>query len=981
MGHVTKNEFIDYRYGIVTQAKDANGNRTYVTLDEFGRVIQQDYPDGGQILTDYFDSVFPRYTKTRTLISSGNYATSYEFKDGFGRTIQTAVQDATGYLITRTFYDGMGRVESSWGPFHDHTYTYPATPWLEYPGSTTTYDDRGRVVSTVMTDGATKTYTYSGLETTITDPDGKKKTEIRDYKGRVLEIVEDPDDFNYHTYYEYDAFDNPTKITDHLGNETVMVYDTLCRKIQMTDPNMGTWHYDYDANGNQIMETDAKGQMKVMEYDGLNRLESKTFVNTDDNPVYYTYDDASCPNGVGMLYLESNGVVTSTVQAYDAMGRVLASTKEIQGAAYNPTSYLYDLAGNLTNIYYPDGYPVAYTYYPGTSLPYQVIGQLGATLATFSGYAPNGSPCRIDYDNGAYTDQVFDGQTLRLESIVTTDANSEPVQNFSYSYTLTGNLATKVDSRLPQSVAYTYTYDNLHRLTRETGTDGTNRCIGYDAIGNIQAQVDNGESLVYGYGGAGNNQPLISIHRGGGPFYYYEHDNNGNMTQGWDFSGLYNPVARTVQYDGYDMPVSITLGNDTTLFAYDGNGTRAVMEVAGGDLTHYVTASYEVLNGAPVKYISGCGMTIAKIDENGVMTYMHQDHLGSSTASTDALGVRLGGMDYRPFGLENSSWGTFTDKYRYTGQEKDFSTGLYNYDARLYDPIIGRFISADTIIPDLLNPQSLNRYAYCLNNPLAYTDPTGHNGIPYSSPWGTTLWAYGDPLNTWADFAYRWDYEIDVYRAGSWETAEKHPNLYAIENTGYSFVQPLASFLKLGSSFGEHGWKVDSLMEIVYGCDAFVTVGAAIEGPLSKGLSNLGNSQFGNSVGSRLARLFADETGAVGSWGPKSGADFIVSENGTAVHASQSKMIESITNSGATKIGPTHATTESGQIFHMNTSSGPIEARVMNGRPGGGPNQGPRTIVTRPGTREYVHPNGARIEGPVPLNQRKAIGHIHGQTF
>ncbi|MFC1953475.1 RHS repeat-associated core domain-containing protein, partial [Chloroflexota bacterium] len=65
-----------------------------------------------------------------------------------------------------------------------------------------------------------------------------------------------------------------------------------------------------------------------------------------------------------------------------------------------------------------------------------------------------------------------------------------------------------------------------------------------------------------------------------------------------------------------------------------------------------------------------------------------------------------------------------TDKL-FTGQRLD-GTGLYYYNARYYDPEIGRFISPDTIIPNPANPQSFNRYSYVLNNPLRYTDPTGH---------------------------------------------------------------------------------------------------------------------------------------------------------------------------------------------------------------------------------------------------------------
>ena len=61
----------------------------------------------------------------------------------------------------------------------------------------------------------------------------------------------------------------------------------------------------------------------------------------------------------------------------------------------------------------------------------------------------------------------------------------------------------------------------------------------------------------------------------------------------------------------------------------------------------------------------------------------------------------------------------------YTDQELDSENGLYNYDARLYDPIIAKFLSIDPKIKDIYDPQSINPYAYCRNNPLIYTDPDG----------------------------------------------------------------------------------------------------------------------------------------------------------------------------------------------------------------------------------------------------------------
>jgi RHS repeat-associated protein len=79
-----------------------------------------------------------------------------------------------------------------------------------------------------------------------------------------------------------------------------------------------------------------------------------------------------------------------------------------------------------------------------------------------------------------------------------------------------------------------------------------------------------------------------------------------------------------------------------------------------------------------------------------------------------------------PFGETRLTTGTiYTDKL-FTGQREIAGLGIYHYNARFYSPVLGRFLSADTIVPGYANPQNLNRYAYVNNNPLRYTDPTGH---------------------------------------------------------------------------------------------------------------------------------------------------------------------------------------------------------------------------------------------------------------
>lgn len=77
------------------------------------------------------------------------------------------------------------------------------------------------------------------------------------------------------------------------------------------------------------------------------------------------------------------------------------------------------------------------------------------------------------------------------------------------------------------------------------------------------------------------------------------------------------------------------------------------------------------------------------------------------------------------WGSTRDSSGSLDTNKKFTGQRPD-GTGLYYYGARYYDPVIGRFINPDTVVPAPANPQSLNRYSYALNNPLMYIDPTGN---------------------------------------------------------------------------------------------------------------------------------------------------------------------------------------------------------------------------------------------------------------
>ena len=119
-------------------------------------------------------------------------------------------------------------------------------------------------------------------------------------------------------------------------------------------------------------------------------------------------------------------------------------------------------------------------------------------------------------------------------------------------------------------------------------------------------------------------------------------------------------------------------------------------------------------------------------DTNRVAYYYHEDNLNSSSALSGSGGSQLEVDAYYPFGraLTATPQASFQVSRRFTGQVFDAESGLYYYGSgpygRYYDPELGRFIQADDRIPDLSNPQSYNRYSYCVNSPLRYTDPSGH---------------------------------------------------------------------------------------------------------------------------------------------------------------------------------------------------------------------------------------------------------------
>ena len=265
-------------------------------------------------------------------------------------------------------------------------------------------------------------------------------------------------------------------------------------------------------------------------------------------------------------------------------------------------------------------------------------------------------------------------------------------------------------------------------IVRQPGGGGSWQ---FDPLGNLT----NANGTAYSYGANGNGTgagPHQARNVGGG---LYQYDANGNLTSGG---------GRTYTWNAAGRPTAITANGATESYTYDGSGQRAT-RTAGGQTTVYAWGVFEQGGGNLRRYILFNGQAIAQREGNNALTYLHGDHLGSVSVTTDGAGNVASRTTYHPWGTTLNGGATSRN---YTGQYRD-GTGLLYYNARYYDPALGRFISADTLVPGAngltvngfsttslgrftpggsgpVNPQELNRYAYALNNPLKYTDPSGH---------------------------------------------------------------------------------------------------------------------------------------------------------------------------------------------------------------------------------------------------------------
>ena len=688
---------------------------------------------GGAVEQTYYD-VLARAVRTRTL--------------GLADPDSADVD----WVQTDTDYDASGRVARRTEPYYDGDVD---VYWTVF-----SYDLLGRITETTLPDhvaGATDstvTVSYDGLSTETKNAGDQVRLETRNALGEIIEV---DDNLGTSVTYAYDAQGRLTGTSvdniDVTAVTTTMTYDRVGRKVSLADPDQGSWSYAYNGFDELTRQTDALGNDTRMSYDGLGRLLTRDDYESGESTAAgsadWTYDTAA--NGLGQLASVTDGSVTRTV-SYDALGRpdITTTTLGDDGSYYAKQTYdgygrpfqAFDGARSsaawdshaVETRYDAHGYAVRWV---------DGVYEAGAPKTVYrkvKGMDARGNVTREWLGNGVTTVRRFAKQTGRIDSLVSEDSLLNNLQDLHYTWDVLGNLSQRVETSGDKALTEDFTYDTLNRLTGYTvGTSA--RTVLYDSAGNLTTKSDVG-AYSYGAGTAGPHA-LTGITFNDDSSTTFTYDANGNQLSG---------DGRTLTYTLFNKVKQIVKGSHTTTFAYGPERTRTKRTdtVTGGTATTLYLGTVEKIiqpGGSYVykRYIGGVVIETRAYDSadaaQGPATteYLLTDHLGSLDVITDASAGMVQDLSFDAWGqrrnatdwsdlsaLSLSSFDTDRTTRGYTGHEMVDATGIIHMNGRIYDPKLGRFLQADPIIQFPGFTQSYNRYTYVLNNPLAYTDPSGY---------------------------------------------------------------------------------------------------------------------------------------------------------------------------------------------------------------------------------------------------------------
>ena len=773
--------------GLPLSSTDPNSQETKITTyDSMLRPTEIEYPDGGETTWTYT----PTLVTTATLQTPNPSASNEIQYDGYGRPSRSEVangQSGNDFYQTDTCYDGNGNVAFS-------SYRYQSTGFGATKvcsgsgGDTNTYDVLGRLINVTRGNGETRTYMYKGRATQFTDENGVSRISQVDGLGRLTTVCEiAPTTINTQntgtpancgtdiagtgliTTYSYTLATPTTTITQ--GTQTTQGIqirtfqsDWLGRPTMVSEPESGTTTYSYAYNSTGLQTTRQRPKANqsssstltttTWQYDSLSRLVSVSY--TDGTPTKtYTYDvnggfGDTQTNIIGRLSHAATPT-TGTVYGYDAMGRIVFMAECVPTTCGNGAfglNYTYDLAGNLTSSSDGSGVTTTYTLSPAAEV-LSIKSSLSdsthpGTLVSNVLNGPNG-PVSYTLGNGLSQFNSYDGLGRVNGGSVCPEAPSSNCTSAVYSFSVNrkGTQLTGSSDSV-QGAGITYGYDNFNRLTSLTNSVGLLYSYTYDRYGNrwAQTQSQGGVSFSQSFNKATNQiigtgftyDAAGNLTSDTTNTYTYDADGNliqqvgGGTTQGFTYDALNQQVAQSFPIGSSQLVTEV---------AFDKSGQLASLWLVG---------SGNALSQRAGKAYWGTTAIESYAPQNNMAYFAHRDWVGSRRAITDATGATSDIRQSLPFGdgaanVSGSQDNTFDG---FTGMWNGGTSATNHAQFREYWNSAGRWLQPDPYSGSyrFKNPQSFNRYAYALNNPLGLIDPLGLDVICYDTP--DSSWADGD---------------------------------------------------------------------------------------------------------------------------------------------------------------------------------------------------------------------------------------------
>lgn len=613
-------------------------------------------------------------------------------------------ESGTGKPTVKTWYDSYGRktlcqYALPCGVQHKETYAYNAKDQVLRKSVSDgklaymellSYDKLGRMTSDNQTQRG-KNYSYAyGNRSVTTKIGGKSYTKTTDAWGNVKTSSDPVSSVSY----VYNSMGKPVEI-DCEGSKTLVEYDAVGNKTSMTDPDAGTTTYEYAADGKLLKQTDARGIVTTNTYDELGRL---TTSHVGDMEITRTYGTSGNDN---LQLIKTTCGNNLESYSYDVFGRLTSRTRSVDGDESHQYTYSYNMDGSIANVTYPGELPIDYVYDAnGYLVAKKYKGLTVWSLASYDGLV---TQCNLMNTFVKKTKTI--GKDGHIKNICFNGGFGEA--SFEYEYdSATDNLLSRTGVN---SQKETFTYDGVDRLTSVSCNGQRNLIIKYANDGNILNKLDVGN---YEYGQ--KPHAVMSV------------DNTRRIIPSATLSTEFNELGKIGRIE-------------------DGNSLTSVDFVYGPDMQRWKSTTY--CNGGVEKttfYDTDYDKVIDKdgnttefiyVDDNVMMLRKNNGYSLPYIVTKDVLGsvVSIYGGDVKQvFSATYDAWGKQTVTMNkigfirgYCGHEMLNDYQIINMNGRLYDPVLGRFLSPDNFVQTPDFSQNYNRYSYCLNNPLKYTDPSG----------------------------------------------------------------------------------------------------------------------------------------------------------------------------------------------------------------------------------------------------------------